>query len=107
MRLAVRRLDPAAILPVRSYDGDAGFDLHALGAATLEPGERVEVRTGIAIELPERHAGLVLPRSGLAARSHRPARRRARRDAGCCRGGEAGRQRPWRARLRVERQLTA
>ncbi|CAN5461617.1 dUTP diphosphatase [soil metagenome] len=68
MRLAVRRLDPAAKLPLRGHDDDAGYDLHALDAATLQPGERVLVRTGIAIELPLRHAGLVLPRSGLAAK---------------------------------------
>jgi dUTP pyrophosphatase len=66
--LRVRRLDPAAQLPARAYDGDAGYDLRALGAATLGPGERAQVRTGIAIELPPGHAGLVLPRSGLAAR---------------------------------------
>jgi dUTP pyrophosphatase len=66
--LRVRRLDPAARLPVRAHEDDAGYDLHALHAARLEPGARAKIRTGIAIELPPRHAGLVLPRSGLAAR---------------------------------------
>ena len=68
MRLAVRRLHPDAVLPQRSHDGDAGFDLCAIEAASLGPGERAAVGTGIAVEIPERHAGLVLPRSGLAAR---------------------------------------
>lgn len=67
MRLAIRRLDPGARLPTRAHDGDAGFDLYALEAGTIPAGERAAVATGIAIELPERHAGLVLPRSGLAA----------------------------------------
>lgn len=66
--LRVRRLDPAAKLPVRAHEDDAGYDLHALEAATLAPGERAAIRTGIAIELPPGHAGLVVPRSGLAAR---------------------------------------
>ena len=66
--LRVRRLDPAARLPVRAHDDDAGYDLHALEPATLAPGERATIRTGIAIELPAGHAGLVVPRSGLAAR---------------------------------------
>ena len=66
--LRVRRLDPDAQLPTRAYEGDAGYDLRALEAATLGPGERASVRTGVAIELPAGHAGLVLPRSGLAAR---------------------------------------
>jgi dUTP pyrophosphatase len=68
MRLAVRRLSPAATLPARSYDGDAGLDLHAAEAAVIGPGERVSVGTGLAIEVPAGHAALVLPRSGLAAR---------------------------------------
>jgi dUTP pyrophosphatase len=66
--LRVQRLDPAAKLPLRAHEDDAGYDLYALDAATLAPGERATVRTGIAIELPPGHAGLVLPRSGLAAR---------------------------------------
>jgi len=66
--LRVRRLDPAARLPSRAYDGDAGLDLYALEHAELGPGERVSVRTGIAVEIPLGQAGLVLPRSGLAAR---------------------------------------
>jgi len=68
VNLNVRLLDPAAKLPRRAHDDDAGYDLHALEAATLAPGERAMVRTGIAIELAAGHAGLVLPRSGLAAR---------------------------------------
>lgn len=66
--LRVRRLDPAARLPTRAYDGDAGLDLYALQPAELAPGERVSVRTGIAVEIPPGWAGLVLARSGLAAR---------------------------------------
>jgi dUTP pyrophosphatase len=68
MRLAVRRLRADARLPTRAHDDDAGYDLYAVEGATIAPGERRMVPTGIAIELPERHAGLVLPRSGLAAR---------------------------------------
>ena len=68
MNLPVRRLDERATLPRRAHPGDAGLDLCALEDAVLEPGERAMVRTGVAIELPPGHAGLVLPRSGLAAR---------------------------------------
>lgn len=68
MRLRVRRLDDRAIVPTRAHPGDAGCDLHALEDARLAPGERASLRTGIAIEIPDGHAGLVLPRSGLAVR---------------------------------------
>jgi dUTP pyrophosphatase len=66
--LKVRRLDPRAVLPTRAHPGDAGLDLHALEPAELAPGQRASLRTGIAVAIPEGYAGLVLPRSGLAAR---------------------------------------
>jgi dUTP pyrophosphatase len=62
------RLSSAAQPPRRAHPGDAGFDLCAAETARLEPGERASVGTGIAVEIPEGSAGLVLPRSGLAAR---------------------------------------
>ena len=68
MSLRVKRLDPRATVPRRAHEGDAGLDLHALDGFDLGPGERAQVRTGIAIALPPGTAGLVLPRSGLAAR---------------------------------------
>ncbi len=55
-----------AVLPSRAHGGDAGLDLCACEAAHLGPGERWSVGTGIAVEVPDGHAGLVLPRSGLA-----------------------------------------
>jgi dUTP pyrophosphatase len=68
MSLRVARLHPRAVLPTRAYPGDAGLDLYALEGAVLEPGRRATIRTGIAVEIPPGQAGLVLPRSGLAAR---------------------------------------
>ena len=67
--LPISRLHRDAVLPRRAYDGDAGLDLHAVEAVTLGPGERAQVGTGIAVAIPHGQAGLVLPRSGLAARS--------------------------------------
>ncbi len=68
MNLRIARLDERARLPTRAHDGDAGLDLYALEDAVLAPGERASVPTGIAVEIPPGQAGLVLPRSGLAAR---------------------------------------
>jgi dUTP pyrophosphatase len=68
VNLRVRRLDDRAVLPTRAHAGDAGLDLHALDEATLGPGERAAIPTGLALEIPTGHAGLVLPRSGLALR---------------------------------------
>jgi dUTP pyrophosphatase len=66
--LKVVRLDPRATLPTRAYAGDAGLDLYALEQVSVAPGERASIRTGVAVEVPPGHAGLVVPRSGLAAR---------------------------------------
>lgn len=68
IRVAVRRLDPDLPLPVYARPGDAGLDLHAAAPITLEPGARALVGTGIAVAIPDGYAGLVVPRSGLAAR---------------------------------------
>lgn len=66
--LRVRLLAQNAKLPSRAHPGDAGLDLYAAEAARIGPGERASVGTGIAIAVPDGHAGLVLPRSGNAAR---------------------------------------
>jgi len=68
LKLLYRRLSEAARAPARAHDDDAGYDLHAAEAATMEPGGRTSVGTGIAVAIPDGHAGLVLPRSGLAAK---------------------------------------
>jgi dUTP pyrophosphatase len=66
MDLPVTKLNVAATLPTRAHPGDAGLDLYAVEEAHVGPGERWSVGTGIAVEVPAGHAGLVLPRSGLA-----------------------------------------
>lgn len=66
MELPIARLNDEAVLPTRAHDGDAGLDLYACEAAHIGPGERWSVGTGVAVEIPDGHAGLVLPRSGLA-----------------------------------------
>ncbi|HEX6763762.1 MAG TPA: dUTP diphosphatase [Gaiellaceae bacterium] len=59
---------PEAVLPARAHTGDAGLDLAACERVELGPGERALVGTGLAVAIPDGHAGFVQPRSGLAAR---------------------------------------
>jgi dUTP pyrophosphatase len=68
MRLRFARLTETAAAPTRAHADDAGYDLRASEAAVLGPGGRASVGTGVAVAIPDGHAGLVLPRSGLAAR---------------------------------------
>jgi dUTP pyrophosphatase len=69
IEVAVTRLRDDAVLPSRAYTGDAGLDLAACERHEIAPGERALVGTGVAVAIPDGHAGLVTPRSGLAARS--------------------------------------
>jgi dUTP pyrophosphatase len=60
---------PDARLPARAHSGDAGLDLRSVEDVEIPPGERRRVRTGLRLAIPAGHAGLVLPRSGLALRA--------------------------------------
>ena len=66
--VTVTKVHPRAELPAYSTDGDAGADLVSVVEATLAPGERALLPTGLAIALPPGTVGLVHPRSGLAHR---------------------------------------
>ena len=66
--LQFRQLDPGLPLPARAHPGDAGLDLRSAVDVEVGPGERAMIPTGLAVAIPEGHAGLVLPRSGLASK---------------------------------------
>ena len=68
IELQIARLRPDAVVPERAYAGDAGLDLASCEHVELAPGERATVGTGLAVAIPEGHAGFVQPRSGLAMR---------------------------------------
>ncbi len=68
LEIPLVRLDETLPLPSYARLGDAGCDLVARHGAILSPaGGRATIATGIGLEIPDGHAGLVLPRSGLAA----------------------------------------
>ena len=67
--LKFKKTDPKAIIPRRQTEGAAGFDLHALEAEYLHKTTTpLMVRTGISVEIPPGHVGLIRDRSGLAAK---------------------------------------
>lgn len=68
MQLSFERVHPDAELPSSQHPGDAGLDLRSMMGVEVQPGERAMVPTGVAVAIPEGHAGLVLPRSGLASK---------------------------------------
>jgi dUTP pyrophosphatase len=69
LRVPLQQLDPELPPPSYAREGDAGADLVATADVVLCcRGGRAVVPTGVAVAIPSGYAGLVLPRSGLAAR---------------------------------------
>lgn len=62
------KLDEDAILPKYAKDGDAGADIYSIEDTKLFNGDTVVVKTGLSIELPDRHEAQIRSRSGLAAK---------------------------------------
>jgi dUTP pyrophosphatase len=69
MTVNFKKIHPAAVLPAYARPGDAGMDVCACEAATLHPGERKLVKTGLVMELPRGTEAQMRPRSGLALKN--------------------------------------
>jgi dUTP pyrophosphatase len=68
MKVNFQKLNPDARGPVRGGYGDAGYDLSCLSRVVIPPMSRVQVHTGIAVEIPHGYYGRIAPRSGLAVK---------------------------------------
>jgi dUTP pyrophosphatase len=69
LHVPLHQLDTELDVPAYARPGDAGADLVARHDVVLPAGGgRALVPTGVAVAIPDGHAGLVLPRSGLALR---------------------------------------
>lgn len=66
MKIQVKRLTETAKIPAFAHHDDAGMDLFASEAITLEAGERGQIKTGIALAIPEGYVGLVWDKSGIS-----------------------------------------
>lgn len=69
MELKVKKLHEAAKLPTFAHTTDAGMDLYAIEPVTILPGERVQLKTGIAMAIPSGFVGLIWDKSGLSHKS--------------------------------------
>lgn len=65
MELQIKKLNEAAKVPTYAHADDAGMDLYALEAVTLEAGARTLVTTGIAMAIPAGHVGLIWDKSSV------------------------------------------
>ncbi len=70
MKIQIQKLDPNAVLPTFGSEQAAGADLYALldEPATIQPGETLLIKTGVAMAIPDGYVGLIFARSGLASK---------------------------------------
>jgi len=68
MKLSIKKLHPDAKLPSYAHVSDAGMDFFTLEEVTILPGERVAIKTGIAMAIPDGFVGLFWDKSGVAVK---------------------------------------
>jgi dUTP pyrophosphatase len=66
MQLKIKKLNSEAVVPNYAHSDDAGFDLFSVENIEIQPMSRVQVPTGIAMEIPVGHVGLIWDKSGLS-----------------------------------------
>ena len=66
MQVKFKKLTPKAKVPSYANPGDAGMDLFAVTHKIDTRHHFAEYHTGIAIEIPEGHVGLLFPRSSVS-----------------------------------------
>lgn len=68
MKIRFKKLSAIAKAPTKAHDSDAGFDLYAAYVERNDKGQLV-CHSGIAVEIPRGHVGLVFPRSSICRTS--------------------------------------
>ena len=63
MKVKIKRLHQDAVIPSYAKPGDAGLDLTAIGVSSDHA--CITYHTGIAVEIPRWHVGLLFPRSSV------------------------------------------
>ena len=66
MQIKIKKLKENAKLPTHGHPGDAGLDFYALETVSFVPGAQARVRTGVAVEIPEGHVGLIWDKSSIS-----------------------------------------
>jgi dUTP pyrophosphatase len=67
--IKVKKIEERAIVPTRSNSDDAGWDLYSITTRPIAPSQRVTIRTGISLQIPEEYVGLIWPRSGMSVKN--------------------------------------
>lgn len=63
LKVKIKKLDLNAKIPEYAKNGDAGLDLVCISKSMIDT--QITYGIGLAVEIPEGHCGLVLPRSSI------------------------------------------
>jgi dUTP pyrophosphatase len=66
MILKVKKLHQDAKLPTHGHPGDAGMDFYTVEDVSIAPGKQAKIKTGVAVEIPEGHVGLIWDKSSIS-----------------------------------------
>ncbi len=66
MRMRVCLHHPAALIPTRAHETDAGLDLYTHHDVYIEAHGDITINTGVRIAIPDGYAGIVKEKSGRA-----------------------------------------
>ncbi len=69
LKLKIKKLSPDAVIPKYAHAGDAAFDLYSIEDVVIKPNERLQIGTGLAMEIPDGYVGLIWDKSGLSHKS--------------------------------------
>ena len=70
MKVNVKKLHPNAVIPKYAKAGDAGMDLYAVEQGEADQYGNMVYKTGLAMEIPAGHVGLIYPRSSVSKTPH-------------------------------------
>jgi len=66
MKVNFKKLSPKAVTPTYATSGDAGLDITCIGYQIDKDNNYIEYFTGLALEIPAGHVGLLFPRSSVS-----------------------------------------
>lgn len=67
-KLKVKKIDEKALIPEYAYESDVALDIRSIETVTIKPFEQKEIKTGIAIEIPDNHVGIIRDRVGIVTK---------------------------------------
>lgn len=66
--IRIKKLKKEALIPVKAYDGDAGFDVFSCEDVEISKFNHYKFALGLSVEIPENYVLIVAEKSGMASK---------------------------------------